>query len=205
MDKTNPPGHPARSRAATVILVMLCVAGGLAGALIGLRSAFSEPVRASIPAPEVAPPADESSSTPASTAAPVPDGPEAQPSEESAAVESRIALLVGSWKGFYKGERTLEVRADGTATMVSKPEGLAATAFAPRLQFEIEWTLNGDDLIFKTTGGEPEGKVQFILKLYGTERRHKIVSLEAEKMVLLDEDGKTEYVWERVKADARAE
>src|SRR6185437_16340843 len=138
--------------------------------LLGLRSAFSEPVPASIPAP-VAPQGGESTDAPQATGAPLPEEP--QPAAEATPTDPRVALLVGSWKGFYKGERTLDVRADGTATMVSKPEGLAATAFAARLQFEIEWTLQGDELIFKTTGGEPEGKVQFILKLYGTERRHK--------------------------------
>ncbi|HVV99219.1 MAG TPA: hypothetical protein VHB77_02695 [Planctomycetaceae bacterium] len=197
------PAQPRRSRTATTILVLLVISGALAGALIGLRQAYSEPVVASIPAsPEAAAPIEALPSEPVPTANPAPDGADAQP-EVAPEVDPRIALLIGSWKGHYKGERTLEVRADDTATMVSKPEGFAATAFASRLQFEIEWTLDGDELTFKTTGGEPEGKVQFILKLYGTERRHKIVSLEPEKMVLLDEDGKTEYLWERVTDDGQ--
>ncbi len=110
--------------------------------------------------------------------------------------------LEGDWTGYYQGHRKLSVRADGTATMVAEPEGLAATLLAPKLTFDVLWTVNGENLEFETLSGVPKEKVQIIVQMYGRKRSHKILGLQAAKLELLDEDGVTEYVWNRVKTES---
>ena len=106
-------------------------------------------------------------------------------------------LVVGNWTSHFHGPRDLVVRDDGTATMVSEPEGIGATLFASRLQFEIKWTIEDGRLEFNTTGGTPATKVNLVLKLYGTRRLQKILTLDDTQMILLDVDGVSRDVWQK--------
>lgn len=106
-------------------------------------------------------------------------------------------LIVGRWEDDYKGRRTLTVRADGTATMVVEPSGVGAL-FAKRLTFHEEWSINDGHLTQKAIGGEPEGRVNFVLKTQGDESTQKILELTEKRMLLLDADGETKYDWRRV-------
>jgi len=115
----------------------------------------------------------------------------------TATADPRFALATGNWDGFYQGKRTLELRSDLTGTMVSEPEGLAATLLAAKLTFHITWKLEGDQVVFETTRGEPASKVDLITRMYGKQRKHKLLKLADDEMLLLDEDGKTEYRWTR--------
>lgn len=112
--------------------------------------------------------------------------------------------LVGEWTGYYQGDRELTVTADGEGKMVARPEGLAATLLAAELTFKIRWTLIGDKLEFETVGGEPLDKVNIVVKMYGQRRSHKILDLQPDTMVLLDEDGVTKYSWNRVTSEPQA-
>jgi len=91
------------------------------------------------------------------------------------------------------------------ATMVVEPDGLAAMLLAPKLTFEVRWALNGEQLEFETLGGEPLDKVQVVVKMYGKRRSHRILEINLNKIVLLDEDGVTEYVWNRVLIEPMAQ
>ncbi len=106
-------------------------------------------------------------------------------------------LVVGTWQDDFKGQRTLTVRADGTATMVVEPDGLNAL-FAAQLTFEEEWSIEGGQFKQKATGGEPETRVSLILKTMGTESNQKILELTTDRLLLLDADGKTQYDWRRM-------
>ena len=106
--------------------------------------------------------------------------------------------VAGEWSGFYQGRRRLIVRAGGRATMVVEPEGLATVLLAPKVTFEVRWAIKGEQFEFETVGGEPLDSVDVVVKMYGKRRSHKILDLQADKIVLLDEDGMTEYVWNRV-------
>lgn len=107
-------------------------------------------------------------------------------------------LVLGTWEDDYKGKRTLTVHEDGTATMIVEPAGLNAL-FAERLQFEETWSIDGEHLEMKVTGGEPKERVKLICQMMGDSSRQQILVLNSERMKLLDEDGKTEYEWRRAK------
>ena len=105
-------------------------------------------------------------------------------------------LIIGNWMDDYKGRRTMTVRPDGTATMVVEPDGLNAL-LGSRLTFEEEWVIENGRFKLKAVGGEPETSVRLILNTMGTESDQKILELSAERLLLLDSDGKTKYDWRR--------
>lgn len=109
--------------------------------------------------------------------------------------------LIGDWKGYYQGKRQLVAKEDGSGTMVAHPEGFAASLLAAKLTFHIKWTVRGDCLLFETVKGEPADKVNLVLNMYGRKRSHKILELTSDRMVLLDEDGVTQYEWVKVSAN----
>ncbi|HLJ09969.1 MAG TPA: hypothetical protein VKU82_02210 [Planctomycetaceae bacterium] len=115
----------------------------------------------------------------------------------------RRALVLGTWEDDYRGKRHLTVHEDGTGTMVVEPDGIGKKLFAARLEFDLQWSLDGERITMKTMGGTPKQKVQLILKLYGSEADYTIVELTDERMLLLDADGKTRYDWRRPEADGK--
>ncbi len=157
-----------------------------------------------------APPAPPTTAANASSAQPN-DSPPAVPatagtSPDNTPRDNTLAekqqAVIGEWTGFYQGQRRLTVREGGKATMVVEPEGFGAMLLAAKLTFEVQWTIKGDQIEFETVGGDPLDKVQVVVKMYGKRRAHKILDLQSEKIVLLDEDGVTEYIWNRVPAAA---
>jgi hypothetical protein len=117
-----------------------------------------------------------------------------EPEDPDAALRSAIA---GEWEDDYQGKRHLTVANDGTGTMVVELDGIGKKLIAPRLSFDLEWGLAEGYVSMKTLGGEPKSKVQVVLKLYGSEANYRILELTADRMLLLDADGKTRYDWRR--------
>jgi hypothetical protein len=109
--------------------------------------------------------------------------------------------LLGTWQDHYKGKRTMTLNAGGTGTMLVELTGLQATLFAPKLRFDMTWALVDKTLTKKTTGGEPADKVNLILNTMGNTASDTILELTADRLLLLDADGKTRYDWQRVSKD----
>jgi hypothetical protein len=106
-------------------------------------------------------------------------------------------LVVGVWEDDYKGKRKMVLSADGTGTMLVEPGGLNAL-FASRLRFDMVWSVEDGRLNKRTVGGEPEAKVNLILKTMGDRVSEPILELNDQRLLLLDEDGQTRYDWRRV-------
>lgn len=113
--------------------------------------------------------------------------------------EQLRSLAVGVWQDEYQGKRTLTLREDGTGTMVVELSGMKAALVAPRLQFEMEWSIAEGRMKKRSLGGEPAGKVSMILKTMGDTVDESILELTQDHLLLLDGDGKTRYDWNRVK------
>jgi hypothetical protein len=122
-------------------------------------------------------------------------GAEQAPADSDATYRQKV---IGVWEDHYQGHRTMTVRADGTATMVVELKGWKARLYASELRFEMTWSIANGRMTKQTTGGEPAGKVKMILKLMGDRVRERIMELTAERLVLLDKDGKRQYDWRRV-------
>jgi hypothetical protein len=108
-------------------------------------------------------------------------------------------LVVGIWQDNYQGQRTLTVRSDGTATMVVEFDGWKARLFTPRLQIETTWAIEAGRFNRRTVGGEPADKVEFVKNRVGDTASDKIVRVAADRMLLIDQDGQTQYDWRRLR------
>jgi hypothetical protein len=108
-------------------------------------------------------------------------------------------LAVGKWQDEYQGKRALTLLEDGTGTMVVELNGLQAAIVAPRLTFNLQWSVANGRLKKHSLGGEPATQVNVILKTMGDTADEEILELTEDRLLLLDQDGKTKYDWRRVK------
>jgi len=88
---------------------------------------------------------------------------------------------------------------DGTGTMVVELIGWRAALSAPRLIFNMNWSVENGRLKKQTVSGEPEAQVKMILNTMGDHVDEPILELTEDRLLLLDKDGKTKYDWKRVK------
>ena len=109
------------------------------------------------------------------------------------------AMLVGVWEDDYQGKRTMTLNADGSGVMVVELSGWRAAMSAPRLTFRMKWAVADGHLKKQTIGGEPKAQVDMILKMMGDHVDERILELTRDRLLLLDQDGKTKYDWRRVK------
>ena len=120
-----------------------------------------------------------------------------QPTDPDA---QKHSLVLGTWTDKYQGKRTMTLNEDGTGTMVVELSGWRAALSAPRLKFNMKWSLEDGRLKKQTTSGEPEPQVKMILNTMGDHVDEPILELTEDRLLLLDRDGKTKYDWKRVKA-----
>jgi hypothetical protein len=113
--------------------------------------------------------------------------------------EAFRGLILGTWEDDYKGHRTFTVRDDGTATMVVELQGMSARLYAKKMTFDEEWSIKNGRVHMKMVGGEPKSRVNLIMKAMGDSTDQEILTLTAERMHLLDPNGKTKYDWRRVR------
>jgi hypothetical protein len=128
------------------------------------------------------------------SAAVAPLDPVADSALESLPPEQKV---LGVWRDFYRGERTLTLHADGTGTMVVKLAGMAKKLFAETLQFDLTWEFEEGRLVMSTVDGRPASKFELIRKLYGDRADYEVLELTADQMRLRDLGGKTQYDWRR--------
>jgi hypothetical protein len=111
--------------------------------------------------------------------------------------EELRAKVVGTWQDEYQGKRTMTLRSDGTGDMVVELSGLKAALVAPRLTFQMEWSIAQGRLKKRSLGGEPAVQVNMILKTLGDTVEEEILEVTEDRLLLLDPDGKTQYDWRR--------
>jgi hypothetical protein len=109
-------------------------------------------------------------------------------------------FVIGTWEDEYQGKRTMTLNNDGTGTMAVELSGWRAALSAPRLKFNMKWSLKDGHLQKQTISGEPEAQVKMILSTMGDHVDEPILELTEERLLLLDKDGKTKYDWKRVRA-----
>jgi hypothetical protein len=119
---------------------------------------------------------------------------------ESADTDAKYrSLVLGTWEDEYQGKRTMTLNEDGTGLMIVELSGWRAALSAPRLKFDMEWSIEGGHLKKQTISGEPKTPVQMILKTMGDRVDEPILELTNDRLLLLDGDGKTKYDWKRVR------
>ena len=133
--------------------------------------------------------------------APSPQEPVSSPVEAEAPTDpdDRFRhMVVGVWEDDYQGKRTMTLNEDGTGTMIVELSGWRAALSAPRLRFDMVWSVEDGRLKKRTVGGEPETQVRMILSTMGDQVDEPILELTEDRLVLLDQDEETKYEWRRV-------
>ena len=93
---------------------------------------------------------------------------------------------------------------DGSGTMIVELSGWRAALSAPRLKFNMKWSVKDGHLKKQTINGEPETQVKMILSTMGDHVNEPILELTEDRLLLLDKNGKTKYDWKRVKTGPKA-
>jgi hypothetical protein len=204
------PGGTSRLVRYGIVGVVVCAAAG-AGAYIATRSGQTPGRETGAAEPEArVPPAAKTEVTATPAVASQPRGARAPNSgdlgsggtKEIPSQDERYRqLVVGTWEDDYQGKRTMTLKDDGTGTMIVELSGFKATLFAKRLQFDMVWSLEDGRLRKRTTGGQPEGAVNLILKMMGDSVDEPILELTENRLLLLDKDGETQYDWRRKQSD----
>ena len=114
-------------------------------------------------------------------------------------------LVLGAWEDQYQGKRTMTLNENGTGTMVVELSGWRAALSAPRLKFNMKWSIENGHLKKQTISGEPETQVKMILATMGDHVDEPILELTDDRLLLLDKDGKTKYDWRRGKENGTKE
>lgn len=113
--------------------------------------------------------------------------------------ETLSKQMLGTWEDDYEGHRILTLRPDGSGTMVVELKGFAATLFASKLTFQEQWSVENGRVTMKATGGEPAGKVRFVLSIHGDSSTQRIVEVTDDQMILIEEPSGTRFEWRRVR------
>lgn len=127
-----------------------------------------------------------------------------RPDADTSQAKIDRARLTGVWEDDYQGHRTMTLRPDGTGRMVVELDGVAASLFASTLTFGEEWSFDEDSqlITMTATGGEPQGKVNLVLKLYGRQATYRVVDVSKTRLILVDQADGKRYEWRRVKEEA---
>ncbi len=105
--------------------------------------------------------------------------------------------ILGSWRDDFYGKRIFHFRDDGTAVMTIELDSVGQLLYGPKLTFFIDWTVDGNILKLKMTGGEPKSTAT-VAKLFGESSEQRIESLEANEMKLRSLDSNKLYTHRRV-------
>ncbi len=124
---------------------------------------------------------------------------QSQPVDADAGYRS---LVLGTWQDEYQGKRTMTLKEDGSGTMIVELSGWRAALSAPRLKFNMKWSVKDGHLKKQTIDGEPPAQVKMILSTMGDHVDEPILELTEDRLLLLDKDGKTKYDWKRVKGNS---
>ena len=118
-------------------------------------------------------------------------------SSQSSSVSVRDQLI-GTWRDYYRGRRTMTLRPDGKGTMLVELSGPAKILFAAQLRFDLAWELEGDQLTLRMLGGEPANKVAIVTKNFGDHTVQQVIDVTAGELVVEDLDDGDQYQWTRL-------
>jgi hypothetical protein len=124
--------------------------------------------------------------------------PELPPADKTTPAHAQAIL--GTWKQYSFGHRLLKVKDDGTATIDVKLDGFPALTIGEKFRIDIGWQIDGDELVFQTTGGEPKSSVNAVNALFGDKRVYQILEINDGQM-LLQEGKEKKPPWDRVDAE----
>lgn len=113
--------------------------------------------------------------------------------------KSKLPLekVVGKWVLNETIRRSVEMRADGTATMHVKLDFFGSLLYGSELNMELTWSVDDDVLSHTLLRGEPKANVDRLIRDFGNSRQYRIIELNDAVLLLEEFDAaKTRYRWE---------
>lgn len=106
--------------------------------------------------------------------------------------------ILGTWRLEDYGERIVENRPDGTATMIVRLNFAGALFYGSRLDFELTWTVVDGVLTHSIVSGTPKANVEKLVRDWGSSMSSRILSLD-DRMLHLEEtnSSRDRYRWYR--------
>ena len=118
---------------------------------------------------------------------------EADPAETRVPFTFDVQRLVGSWRDSFCGQRTLTLKADGTATMLLELDFAGRLLYGKRLTFDMRWTVNESILTFEILTGSPLDAARSAMKVWGEKFEYRVVQLDDEQLQAWTSDDSTLY------------
>lgn len=125
------------------------------------------------------------------------------PDEEAAKVAAADRalrnLVIGRWKGYFHGNRVVENRPDGTASMDLAFDFVASLLYGPKMSLEMTWEVKDGALCYELVSGLPEDKYKKLVDKEGDEAAYYFEEAGPKVMRLvrtIDPDEK--YTWTRI-------
>ena len=106
--------------------------------------------------------------------------------------------IQGIWRLEDHGERIVENRPDGTATMIVRLNFAGALFYGSRLDFELTWSVVDGVLTHSIVSGTPKANVDKLVRDWGSSMSSRILGLD-DRMLHLEETNasKDRYRWYR--------
>ena len=120
--------------------------------------------------------------------------PVARPS--SAAFDSK--QLVGCWRDGFCGQRTLTLKADGSATMLLELDFAGRLLYGKTLEFDMRWSLSESILSLEILTGRPVDAARSAIKLWGEAFEYRIELVDHERLHGWTSDDATLYKLRRI-------
>lgn len=117
---------------------------------------------------------------------------------EETAINDTAARLIGRWEDHFYGHRIFDFAEGGKAEMVIKLDSVGALLYGPQLKFYIDWTLDGDVLTLKMTGGEPSDTAKTVSQIFGETSQQRIEAINDQEMKLRSLDSQKLYTHKRL-------
>ena len=171
------------------VWLMLCLTllAGCGGAPLPLPVAgMAGPTSASVNSPQSTFEPIDSGDSIADSPSEVPTGaapvdvtaPDSRPT--STAFDGR--QLVGCWRDGFCGQRTLTLKADGSATMLLELDFAGRLLYGKTLEFDLQWSLDGSTLSFEILTGRPVDAAKSAMKLWGEAFDYRIELVDNEHL-----------------------
>lgn len=94
--------------------------------------------------------------------------------------------FLGTWQLEDHGIRTIEVKADGTASMHIELDFFASLIYGEEMTMELTWFVRDGVLTYSVVSGQPVESVDRVVSDFGRERSYRIIELGDELIQLQD-------------------
>ena len=108
--------------------------------------------------------------------------------------------LVGCWRDGFCGQRTLTLKADGSATMLLEFDFAGRLLYGKTLEFDMRWSLNESILSFEILSGRPVDAARSATKLWGEAFEYRLELADGENLHGWTSDDATLYKLRRIEA-----